>query len=76
MANAQKFEALDKDSTEIETIKKLFKNKKLKCIKYNNSFAIKFQKQTSFESFLQLSSDEKTIIITNKRDCEKKHLVL
>ena len=50
--------------------------KKIKCIKYNNSFSIEHQSQINFDAYITLSQDGNTVLITNKRDCEEKKLVL
>ena len=58
---------LESDIHEIRSIIHILKFSKMKCLKYNNQLDGKYQKNTLFESTIQLSQDGLKLIITNKR---------
>ena len=43
-----------------------FVKHKVRCVKYNNCLDQGIQKQRCFDSFLQLTTDKKKLILTNK----------
>ena len=52
---------------QIEVLKKVFKNNKIKIKKYNYAIDESVQNFSSFDAYLQLSEDETKFIVTNKK---------
>ena len=71
MKNCRKFKTLDEDYALINQIKKNFKEKKITCVKLNHSLLFEYQTCSQYDSYLQLSKDEESLIIVNKIPCEE-----
>ena len=55
------------DDTEIFAIIDSLKTDRIRCMKYNSAFDLSTLRESTFQSYLQLSQDGQRIIITNKK---------
>lgn len=59
-------------TNDINEIIKLFKEKKVKLIKYNQSLDKEVQDCVCYDGYMQLSQDEKELLITIKKPVKEK----
>ena len=64
------------DLSSIEKVIKRMKNKRIPIFKYNYSLDVSIQNSAGFEGYLQLSEDEETLLIFNKKPIDGSNYIL
>ena len=72
----QKSKVAETELEQVEDLKRVFKNNKVRIKKYNYAIDDTVQNFSSFDGFLQLSENEKNFIITNKKPVDNPEYIL